>query len=134
MFDKCQFSSGMQLLEVYLIHEGTNEEDAAAGSAQKILRRQRVGERVRVQSFALVGDANHQRFAGIFKGGGDALFGIVGVAVEHSVDRCFPDRHGDAKDLVFVDAGFLGHLFGGLLNFIDAVQRGLERVSNLASR
>jgi hypothetical protein len=33
MFDQRQFGSGMQLSKVYLIHERTDQEDAAAGSA-----------------------------------------------------------------------------------------------------
>jgi hypothetical protein len=33
MFDKRQLGSGMQLSKVYLIHEGADEEDAAAGAA-----------------------------------------------------------------------------------------------------
>src|SRR5215469_2136777 len=52
--------------------------------------------------------------------------------MEHSVDGRFPNRHGYAKNFVFVDAGLLGHLFGGFLNFVNTVQRGLERVSDAA--
>ena len=56
MLDQRQFGSGMQLSKVYLIHEGADKEDAAAGAAQKIFRRQGVGQRLRVEAFALVGD------------------------------------------------------------------------------
>ena len=38
MFDKRQLGSGMQLTKVYLIHERTDKEDAAAGAAQTLAR------------------------------------------------------------------------------------------------
>src|SRR5271154_3928740 len=85
MLDKCQLSSGMQLLEVYLIHERSNEEDAAAGAAQKILRSQ----------------------------GGGQRFRIIRVAVEHRVDGRFPNCHRNLENFVFVYARLLGHLLGG---------------------
>ena len=53
--------------------------------------------------------------------------------MEYSVYGCFPDRHCDSKDFVFLNASLLGHLFGGFLNFVYTVQRGLERVSNTLS-
>src|ERR1039458_4123833 len=47
--DERQLGSGMQLSKVHLIHEGTDKEDATAGAAQEIFRRQRVGKRLRGQ-------------------------------------------------------------------------------------
>ncbi len=50
-----QLGPRMQLSEVYLIHERPDEEDAAAGAAQKIFRRQGIGKGGGIQSLALVG-------------------------------------------------------------------------------
>ena len=44
MFDQSQFCSRFELTEVDLIHEGADEEDAAASAAQEIFRSERVGE------------------------------------------------------------------------------------------
>src|SRR5271165_7071397 len=132
MLDKCQLGSGMQLLEVYLIHERSNEEDAAAGAAQKILGSQGVGQRFRIKPLSLVGDTNDKGFAGIFKRRRNTLLGIIRVAVEHRVDGRLPNCHRNLENFVFVYARLLGHLLGGCLDLIDAVQRGLERISNAA--
>ena len=56
MLDQRQLGSWMQLSKVYLIHEGTDEEDAAAATAQQVFRRQGVRKRLRVEAPALVGN------------------------------------------------------------------------------
>ena len=47
MLYKRQFGPGIQLSKVYLIHEGTDKEDAAAGSAEQVFLGQRVGNLLR---------------------------------------------------------------------------------------
>src|SRR5260370_27577165 len=54
-----QFGSRMQLPKVYLIHEGADEEDAAAGAAQEVLRCKWIGKGIRIEAFALIGDDKH---------------------------------------------------------------------------
>ena len=56
MFNQRQLGARVQLSKVYLIHEGSDKEDAAASAAQKVLRGQRVGKFVRIYPFSLVGD------------------------------------------------------------------------------
>ena len=60
MLDQSQFGSGVQLTKVDLIHERTDEEDAAAGAAQEILRGQGIGKRRRIDALALVRDGEDQ--------------------------------------------------------------------------
>ena len=75
MFDQRQFGSGLELTKVDLIHEGANEEDAAAGAAQEIFRGERIGEVFPVDAFALVGDGKDQGFAVVFEAGRDCFAG-----------------------------------------------------------
>src|SRR5579875_1067643 len=86
MFDQRQLGSGMQLPEVYLIHKGANEEDAAAGAAQQVLGSQRIGESGGVESFAFIRDADHKVRAGIFEGGGHAFVRAEHLSMQHRVD------------------------------------------------
>ncbi len=64
MFDKGEFGARVQLAEVYLIHEGADEKDAATGSAQDVLRSERIGNGVWVKPRALIRDTHDQRFGG----------------------------------------------------------------------
>ena len=43
VFDEGEFGAGLELAEVDLIHEGADEEDAAASAAKKIFRCQGIG-------------------------------------------------------------------------------------------
>jgi len=81
MFDERQFRSGMQLPEVYLIHEGPDQEQAAACAAQQVFRSQRVGQCFGVQPFALVGDGDDQSRSVVLKFGRDSLGRVVLVAM-----------------------------------------------------
>src|SRR5580693_6229845 len=77
MLHQRQFGSRMQLPKVYLIHEGADEEDAAAGAAQEVLRCKGIGKGIRIEAFALIGNDKDEVGAGVFKGGGDLLAGVV---------------------------------------------------------
>src|ERR1035441_3316411 len=84
-FDQRQLGSGMQLSKVYLIHEGSDEEDAAPRAAQQVFWSQRIGNGIQVKPLALIGDGHHQRRAGVLKAGEDQLGGGVFIAVENGV-------------------------------------------------
>src|SRR5271170_5180847 len=94
MLDQGEFGAGIEQLEVYLIHKRADEEDSATRTAEKVFRGERVGKRRRIETDALIGDADDQVGAGILERCGDMFFGVVGVAVEDGVDRRFPYRHG----------------------------------------
>lgn len=128
MFNESEFGSRVQLPEVYFIHKRTDEKDAAPRATQEIFRCEGIGEGSRIESFALIRDADDEILAGVFKGGGDALFRIVGVAMKDSVDGSFTYGHAEAEGVVLIDASVARHLFGGLFDFVDAVERGFERV------
>src|ERR1035437_1293979 len=60
VFDECEFSARMQLAKVYLIHEGSDEEDAPAGAAEDVFRGEGVGDVAGVEARTLVYDADDQ--------------------------------------------------------------------------
>jgi len=95
MFDEGEFSPRMQLAKVYLIHEGSDEKDAAAGAAQEVLRGEWVGQRGGVEAGALVADANGERVGAGLEGCGDVLGRAVGVTVEDCVDGGLSRGHDD---------------------------------------
>src|SRR5580698_2442211 len=53
-----KFSAWMQLAKVYLIHEGSDQEDAPAGAAQDVFGGEGIGQVVGIESGTLVGDAD----------------------------------------------------------------------------
>lgn len=108
MFDEREFGTGLKLTEVNLIHERANEEDAATGAAEEILRCEWIGKVLPVDSFALIGKSKDQRFAIILEAGRYLLRRIVVVAMKNSVYGCLADGHGDAESLVLVDSGLRG--------------------------
>src|SRR5579859_2923969 len=132
MFYQRQFGSGMQLSKVYLIHERADDEDAAAGAAQQVFRRQRIGKRLRIESFALVGNDKYQVLAVVFERGGDLLARVVFISVEHGVYGSFTHRHSDVEARVFVQAGLLGNFVRDGLNLVDALHGRLESNGLLA--
>ncbi len=115
-----QLGPGMELTKVYLIHEGTDKEDAAAGAAQTIFRRQRIGNLIRIETRTLVRDGKDQRLPGVFKAHRDLPGGIVLVAVEDCIHRSLAHGHGDVEPLVFVQACFLGQFLRGCFDLADA--------------
>jgi len=127
MFDESQLRSGMQLPKAHLIHKGPDQEEAAAGAAQQILRGQRVGQRFRVQPFALVGDGNNQFLSVVLKTGRDPLGRVVLVAMQYRVDGGLARRHGHMEAIVLVQTGFRGQLARGRLHLGDALHGGTQR-------
>jgi len=123
MFDQSQFCSRFELTEVDLIHEGADEEDAAASAAQEIFRSERVGEVFPVHALALVGDGEDERFSVVFEAGGDLFGGVVVVAVKDGIDGGLAHGHGDAETFFFVNASVFGQLVCGGFNFADALHR-----------
>ncbi len=130
MFNKCELRSRMQLPEVYFIHERSNEKDAASGSAEQIFRGEGIGQHGGVQPDALIGDSDDEIRAGVFKSCCDAFTRVIGVAMQDRIHGSFSHGHANAKSLILIDARLAGHLFGGLFDFIDAVERGFQRVCN----
>jgi len=116
-----QFRTRMQLSKVYLIQEGSDEEDAASGAAEEIFGGEGVGNLFWIEAFAFVGDGDDEGFAVVLEAGADLLGGIVAVAVEDGVDGCFADGHGYAKAFVLVEAGGLCELLGGGLDLGHAI-------------
>jgi hypothetical protein len=112
---------------VYLIHEGFDEEDAPARTAENVLRRQRVGNGIRVEAGALIRDADDQCVGVGFKRGCDVLGSIVCVAVEDGVNRGLSHRHGDVGDGVFIESGALSKVLCGSFYRVDALEVGTER-------
>ena len=60
MLDQGEFRARIEQLEVYLIHKRANEEDAAARAAEKVFGGERIGKRRRIETDALIGDADDQ--------------------------------------------------------------------------
>ncbi len=119
---------------MYLIHEGSYQKDAATGAAEDVFWREGVGQGVRVEPRALIGDSDYKVVGGRLKCGRDVLVGVVRVAVKDGVDGCLTDGHGDMGDGVLIEACARGVLFCGLLNLVDAVERRIKSEAHAACR
>ena len=108
VLDEREFSAGLELTKVDLIHEGADEEDAAASAAKKIFGCERIGQVFPIDAFTLVGDRKDKGFAVVLKAGCDLLGRVVVVAMKDGIDGCFADGHRNAEALVFVDARLRG--------------------------
>lgn len=126
MFDERKFGSGLQLSKMNLIHERTDEEDAPAGAAKEVFRRERIRQRIRIESVPLVRDGKDQVTAGVFEGDVDMPGRIVFVAVKHGIDGGLTHRHSDVKALVLVHASLSGQLVGGSFYLADTLDGRVE--------
>src|SRR5271154_2821049 len=99
--------------KVYLIHERPDEKDTAPRPSKYVFRSQRIGNRIRIEPWTLVGDADNQRVRRRLKRGRNVLGRVVRVAMKYSVDSRFPHGHGDMRNRVFVETGPLCDLLGG---------------------
>ena len=127
MFDECEFGAGLELTKVDLIHERPNEEDAATGAAEEILRSERVREMFPVDAFSLIGDGEDERFAIVLKTGCDLFSRVVVIAMQDGIDGGLADGHGDAEALFFVDTGLRGEFLRGSFDLTDALHGGGKR-------
>ena len=130
VLDKFNFGARLGGADVHLIHERAYKKNPPAGRLQKIFRGQRVRDFFQIKSFALVPDGNHQVAASLLEFQADFFAGIVGIAMQHGVDRSFPHRHGDSHDLVIVEARFGSNPAGCLLGAVDGLQRRIQRVGD----
>src|SRR5262245_4360128 len=94
-----------------VVHEAAHEEDAAAARLEQILRRERIGDHLRIESFALIEHAHDQlerrRLRGERELDGHELRGMLAVAVFDRVDDGLANGDANPVHRVFVEAGDL---------------------------
>src|SRR6266702_1167157 len=116
VFDECEFSARMQLAKVYLIHEGSDEEDAPAGAAEDVFRGEWVGETVGIETVALVSNPHDHGIGSGLERDGDLFCGAIGVAMQDGIDGGLADRHGDVGHGVFIESRTRAEVFRSLLH------------------
>ena len=94
---------------VHFVHEAADQEDAAAAGLQDVLRRQRIGDLLRVEALALVFDADDE-LGRVVRGDGRELDDhafrfVVPVAMLDGVDHGFANRDADPVQRIVVQTG-----------------------------
>ena len=114
-------------LEVDLVHEVSDEEDAAAARFEQVLGVQRIGQRFGIESRPLIADADEQARRRPARRGleidEDMLAGVVAVAVLDGVDHRFANRHADPVERVLVEAARAAQMIGDHLDEIQHLHR-----------
>src|SRR5688572_26432800 len=109
--------------EAHIVHEAAHEEDAATARFQQVLGRERVGDLLRVESFALIEHPDDElrgvRCRRERELDGHHLLVVLAVAVLDGVDHRLADRDPDPVDRVLVEAG---HLAETVADDLDEVQ------------
>src|ERR1700677_4752325 len=124
----------MYLPKVYLIHQGSDEKDSTPRAAKNILRGQRIGNLLRVQSHTLVRNLDNQRVRRGLERRRNVLGRVVGVAVQDSVYRGFARRHRYPRNCILIEPRALGALLRDLLNLVDAIEGRVQREADTACR
>ena len=127
VFDEGEFGAGLELAEVDLIHEGADEEDAAAGAAEKVLGGKRIGKVFPVNALSLIRNGEDEGFAVVLEACCHLFGGVIVITVKDGINGGFADSHGDAEALIFVNTRFLSQLLCGSFNFAHALHRGGQR-------
>src|SRR5262249_28582907 len=94
-------------LQLNIVHEVADEENAAAARLQEILGIERVGDRLGIEAFALIADLDRQLGnigARRLEFDEDVLGGVALVAVLDGVDDRFADGHADPVEGIVVEA------------------------------
>src|SRR5262245_16055611 len=112
-------------VQIDFVHEIADEENPAAAALQQVLWRERVGNRVGIESLPLVAHAN-DHFRHAVQGGRElhenALGHVVLVPVLDGVDDTFPDGDADPVDRIFVEADVAADMAADDFDEIDHVK------------
>src|SRR3989442_14507429 len=117
-------------LELNVVHEVADEKNAAAAGLEEVLRIERVGEGLRIETLSLIAHANQQ--AGRFgrrrclELDEDTLGRVVAIAVLDGVDHRLADRDADPMDRVVVQADTPPHVVAHHLHEIEHLERAGE--------
>src|SRR6266852_4963433 len=109
-----------------LIHESAHEEDAAAGSAQKIFFGEGIGDAPEIKAFAFIENVNDHFVGSEIEREINFFVGALLIAVMESVDDPFADRHANAVAVVFAETRGFGHAQTHFLGEVDTVDLRLE--------
>src|SRR5439155_6006915 len=114
-------------LQLDVVHEVADQEDAAAARLEEVLGRQRIGDRLRLEAFALIADANHQLRAGRGRRrleiDEDVLARVVAVAVLDGVDDRLADRNADPVRRILVEADAARDVIAHNLHEVEHLER-----------
>src|SRR6201987_4461635 len=87
VLDEFDFCARMRGVNLHLVHERANNENAPARGFQQILGCQGIGNLVGVQPLTLVSNRDHEILSRSLKCQCYFLSWVVGVAMQHGVDR-----------------------------------------------
>jgi hypothetical protein len=106
-----------------IVHEAAHEENAATAGFEQVLGRERIGDHVRIEAFALIEHAHDQldrrRFGRERELDGHELRGMLAVAVLDGVDDGFTHRDANPMHRILVEAGDLSE---AIADHLDDVQ------------
>src|SRR3990167_5563504 len=121
---------------LYVVHEGADQEYTAAARLEQIVRRQWIGHRVRIESFALIPNAYGQNVPDVLgvlsrgiRGGKldeDAFARIVAVSVCDGIDHALANRDPDIVLRVIVQTESPSHVVADDLHKIEHFERARE--------
>src|SRR6202790_5712410 len=112
--------------DLELIHEGAHEENAAAGSAQKIFLGEGIGHATEVEALAFVENVDHHFFGSEIESEIDFFVGAFLIAVMKSIDHPFAYGHTDAVAVIFTETRSFGHAQTHFLSEVNALNLRLK--------
>ncbi len=117
-------------LQLHVVHEIANEEDAAAARFQQILRREGIRHFFGFEAFTLIADADAQ-FGNEVGGRGfefdeDVFRGVVPVAVFDRVDDRFANGDADPVERIVVEADAAAHVIADDLHEVHHLEDAVE--------
>lgn len=107
----------------YFVHDVVDEQNAAAGCFEEILRVERIGNFSDVKSIAFVFDSKADLFGRDIGGDAHQLFGIETISVFDSIYKGFVERNKEVRVFVIGDAD----LFHALHQVIENVVHQRDR-------
>src|ERR1044071_6731239 len=130
-FDHADFHAAFRhALQLHVVHEVADQENAAAAGFQEVFGSERVGHFFGVEAFALVANADAQFGSGFGCGGfelDEHMFGrVVPVAMLDGVDHRLAHRNADPVERVFVEADASSHVIAHNLYEIDHFEDAVE--------
>src|SRR5262245_44786614 len=125
-----QHAAFFTALEGHLVHEALHQEDSAAVGLEEILRGERIGKAVWIETAPLIADDDDDAGPAVVLARGapdvDALPDVIAVPVLDGVDDRFPDRDAHPMHRILVKARHARDVIAHHLHEIEHAEGAVE--------
>lgn len=111
---------------VKFVYEGPGQQQPAARLTQKVVRRERIRQRLKIESGSFVADGNDELAGGALHAKMNFLVLVIAIAVDDGVNDAFANRDSHLMPDLIVEAELARFPQHKLFGFVHALKVGVE--------